>query len=92
MPRRSYSLVQTQQKNAKRFGIDEDKLYDVIIWGAIGALFGGRSFYVLFSDDYKVTSIRQFLNLRDTEWKITGVRIFSKKLPRELSTSPVGTT
>ncbi|MBR2739778.1 MAG: prolipoprotein diacylglyceryl transferase [Oscillospiraceae bacterium] len=53
------------QKNAKRFGIDEDKLYDVIIWGAIGALFGGRSFYVLFSDDYKVTSIRQFLNLRE---------------------------
>ncbi|MBQ1358134.1 MAG: prolipoprotein diacylglyceryl transferase, partial [Oscillospiraceae bacterium] len=53
------------QKNAKRFGIDEDKLYDVIIWGALGALFGGRSFYVLFSDDYKVTSIRQFLNLRE---------------------------
>ncbi|MBP0968602.1 MAG: prolipoprotein diacylglyceryl transferase [Oscillospiraceae bacterium] len=53
------------QKNAKRFGIDEDKLYDVIIWGAIGALFGGRTFYVLFSDDYEVTSIRQFLNLRE---------------------------
>ncbi|MBQ2084985.1 MAG: prolipoprotein diacylglyceryl transferase [Oscillospiraceae bacterium] len=53
------------QKNAKRFGIDEDKLYDVIIWGALGALLGGRSFYVLFADDYKITSIWQFFNLRE---------------------------
>ena len=53
------------QKNAKRFGIDEDKLYDVIIWGAIGAILGGRTFYVLFADDYEVKNIWQFLNLRE---------------------------
>ena len=53
------------QKNARKFGIDQDKLYDVIIWGAFGALLGGRSFYVLFADDYKVTSIKQFFNLRE---------------------------
>lgn len=53
------------QRNARRFGVNEDKLYDIIIWGAIGALLGGRSFYVLFADDYKVTSIKQFLNLRE---------------------------
>ena len=39
------------QKNAKRFGIDEDKLYDIVIWGAIGAVLCGRAFYVLFADD-----------------------------------------
>ena len=53
------------QKNAKRFGIDEDKLYDVIIWGAIGAILGGRTFYVLFADDYEVSNIWEFLNLRE---------------------------
>jgi len=53
------------QKNARRFGIDPDKLYDIIIFGAFGALLGGRSFYVIFADDYKVTSIKQFFNLRE---------------------------
>ncbi len=53
------------QKNARRFGIDEDKLYDIVIWGAIGAVFCGRAFYVLFADDYEVTSIKQFFNLRE---------------------------
>ena len=53
------------QKNADRFGIDEDKLYDIVIWGAIGAVLCGRTFYVLFADDYEVTSIKQFLNLRE---------------------------
>ena len=62
------------QKNAKRFGIDEDKLYDVIIWGAIGAILGGRTFYVLFADDYEVKNIWQFLNLREGGTAFYGIR------------------
>lgn len=36
-------------KNAKRFGIDSDKMIDVVIGGMIGAIIGARLYYVLFN-------------------------------------------
>lgn len=36
-------------KNAKRFGIDSDKMIDIVIGGMIGAIIGARLYYVIFN-------------------------------------------
>lgn len=41
-------------KNCKRFGVNADKLVDVVLGGLIGGVVGARLYYVLFSwDQYK---------------------------------------
>ncbi len=41
-------------KNCKRFGVNGDKLVDVVIGGLIGGVVGARAYYVIFSwDQYK---------------------------------------
>lgn len=41
-------------RNAKRFGINPDKMIDVVIGGIIGGVIGARLYYVIFSwDNYK---------------------------------------
>ena len=41
-------------RNAKRFGINADKLVDVVLGGLIGGVVGARLYYVIFSwDQYK---------------------------------------
>ena len=41
-------------RNAKRFGVNADKLVDVVLGGLIGGVVGARLYYVIFSwDQYK---------------------------------------
>ncbi len=50
-------------KNATRFGVDSDRMIDVITVGLICAIVGGRLYYVAFSDlEYK--TFFDFINLR----------------------------
>lgn len=51
-------------RNAAKFGVDEDKLMDVIIVAAICAVISGRAFYVIFNADYHVDSVKEFFNIR----------------------------
>ena len=39
-------------KRAKRFGLEEDDVYDVMIWAIPCAILGARLYYVLFQWDY----------------------------------------
>ena len=40
--------------NSRRFGIDQDSVYDVMIWLIPTAIIGARLYYVLFRLDYYV--------------------------------------
>ncbi len=41
-------------KRMEKFGVDEDRAFDVVLWGAIGAIIGARLYYVFTSwDDFK---------------------------------------
>ena len=62
-------------KNADRFGIIEDKMYDVVLIGAVIALLGGRAFYILFNADYKVDTVKEFFNLRGGGTAFYGILI-----------------
>jgi prolipoprotein diacylglyceryl transferase len=35
-------------KNAKKMAIKEDPLFDAVIWGLIGGIFGARAYYIIF--------------------------------------------
>ena len=37
---------------AKRFGVDPDRMIDVILWGGIASIVFARAYYVIFSWDY----------------------------------------
>ena len=57
--------------HAKTFGLDEDKMADVIMVGAIGAIVGLRLFYVAFSP-VKYDSFWDMINIRDGGLAIYG--------------------
>lgn len=50
-------------RQAPRYGIDTDRMIDVVLVGFIAAILGGRLFYVLFSD-MEITSFWQLFDLR----------------------------
>ncbi|MBR5501785.1 MAG: prolipoprotein diacylglyceryl transferase [Oscillospiraceae bacterium] len=51
-------------KNATRFGLNEDRMMDVILGGAVISVLGGRAFYILFEDTFTIASLKEFFNLR----------------------------
>ena len=38
-------------KRAKEFGINKDKMLDIVLWGTIGSIIGARAYFVAFSWD-----------------------------------------
>ena len=63
------------QKNAKLVGLKEDDVLDVVLISAVFAVLSGRTFYVLFADDYEIHSVKEFLNLRGGGTAFYGVLI-----------------
>ena len=43
-------------KQQSRLGLDKDKIFDLIFWLIIGALLGGKLFYIWFNFDSFITS------------------------------------
>lgn len=58
-------------RNARRFGINTDRMTDVIIVAVICGVVGARAYYVIFSP-YHYTSLWQMINLRDGGLAIYG--------------------
>ena len=58
-------------KNAQKFGLDDDKIADVIMIGLIGGIIGLRAFYVAFSP-VKYDSFWDMVNIRDGGLAIYG--------------------
>ena len=50
--------------NAKKFGIDNEKMIDVIIAGIIGGIIGARLYYVIFTWDIFKNNLLSILDLR----------------------------
>lgn len=58
-------------KQAKKYGLDPNRMIDVIIAGMFGGFLGARIYYVLFSlDEYK--SFKDIINVRDGGLAIYG--------------------
>ena len=51
-------------KNAKRFGIDEDRIVDVIFFAMIFGIIGARLYYVAFQWDMFKDNLIEILNIR----------------------------
>ena len=51
-------------KKAKTFGLNEDRMMDVILVTAVISVICGRAFYVMFEDTFTVNSLKDFFNLR----------------------------
>ena len=49
-------------KRAKEFGIDPDRMLDVIMGGAVGGIVGARAYYVLLKWDYYGQNLDQIFN------------------------------
>lgn len=49
---------------AKEFGVDPDRMLDVIIGGSIAGIIGARAYYVLFRWDYYGQNLDQIFNTR----------------------------
>ena len=48
-------------RNAKKYGVNPDKMIDVVIGGIIGGIVGARLYYVIFSwSDYKDDLLKIF--------------------------------
>lgn len=58
-------------KNAKKYGLDSDRMIDVIIAGMFGAFIGARAYYVLFTLD-SYGSFADIINVRDGGLAIYG--------------------
>ena len=63
-------------KQARSFGIDPDRMIDVIVIGLIFGVVGARLYYVLFVSVIEYTSFWQLINLRDGGLAIYGGIIF----------------
>jgi phosphatidylglycerol:prolipoprotein diacylglycerol transferase len=51
-------------KNAKRFGIDGDRIVDVIFFAMILGIIGARAYYVAFQWDMYKDNLAEILNIR----------------------------
>ncbi len=59
-------------KRAKEFGIDPDRMLDVIMGGAVGGIVGARAYYVLLKWDYYGQNLDQIFNTRSGGMAIYG--------------------
>lgn len=56
-------------KRVKEFGLDSDRVIDVVLFGLIGAIIGARSYYIAFSSE---VTFADFLKIRDGGLAIYG--------------------
>ncbi|MEG1016494.1 MAG: prolipoprotein diacylglyceryl transferase, partial [Oscillospiraceae bacterium] len=63
-------------KNARKFGINSDKLLDAVIIGAIFGVIGARLYYVVFAPAGEFTSFADVLNMRKGGMAFYGAVIF----------------
>ena len=59
-------------KRAKQFGVDADRMLDVIMGGAIGGIIGARAYFVLLRWDYYGQNLDQIINTRSGGMAIYG--------------------
>ncbi|MEG2676783.1 MAG: prolipoprotein diacylglyceryl transferase [Oscillospiraceae bacterium] len=64
-------------KKSKEFGIDSDRMLDVIIIGTIVGVIGARLYYVVFAPAGEFTSIMDVLNMRKGGVAFYGMVIFA---------------
>ncbi len=63
--------------NAKKFGIDSDRLLDVILVGAIAGIIGARVYYFVFAAPGEFDSIVEIFNFRKGGLAFYGTVIFA---------------
>lgn len=63
--------------NAEKFGIDNEKMIDVIIMGIIGGIIGARFYYVIFTWNIFKNNLLSILDLRTGGLAIYGGIIFA---------------
>lgn len=61
-------------RQAKRFGVDEDRMIDVIMLGTVGSIICARAYYVAFAP-FKYQSFWDMINIRDGGIAIYGAVI-----------------
>lgn len=59
-------------RRAKEFGIDADRMLDVVLGGAIGGIVGARAYFVLLQWDYYGQNLDQIFNTRSGGMAIYG--------------------
>lgn len=59
-------------RRAKEFGVDADRMLDVVLGGAIGGIVGARAYYVLLQWDYYGQNLDQIFNTRSGGMAIYG--------------------
>lgn len=59
-------------RRAKEFGVDADRMLDVILGGAIGGIVGARAYYVILQWDYYGQNLSQIFNTRSGGMAIYG--------------------
>ena len=59
-------------KRAKEFGVDPDRMLDVVLGGAIGGIVGARAYFVLLRWDYYGQNLDQIFNTRSGGMAIYG--------------------
>lgn len=50
---------------SREFGVDQDRLLDVVLFGTVGGVVGARLYYVLFSAPGTFTSFADIIDIRD---------------------------
>lgn len=63
-------------KRAKDFGVDPDRILDVIMGGAVGGIIGARLYYVAFKWEYYSQNLNMIFNTRSGGMAIYGGVIF----------------
>lgn len=58
--------------NVKKFGLEENRVIDVIIGGMLGGIVGARLYYVAFSWDFYKDNLKEILNTRNGGLAIYG--------------------
>ena len=64
-------------KKSDSFGVDSDKLLDVVFVAAIAGVIGARLYYVVFSPSFKLDSFMDILDIRDGGLGFYGAVIFA---------------
>lgn len=59
-------------RRAKEFGVDADRMLDVILGGAIGGIVGARAYFVILQWDYYGQNLSQIFNTRSGGMAIYG--------------------
>lgn len=62
---------------SKDFGIDADKLMDVVIFGAVAGILGARLYYVVFSPTFEAKTFWDIFDIRDGGLGFYGALIFA---------------